>query len=92
MSGMCKTRPKQEHFKGMEPVVNKAVEKLADEYVEARDQRMELLKQEVALEVRLVELMKGLKLAAYEHGDYHITLESLDKVKVKIGAEEQKEE
>jgi hypothetical protein len=85
-------RAKQEYFKGMKPVVNKDVERFADEYVEIRDARMELLKQEVALKVRLVELMKGLKMSAYEHGDYHITLESLDKVKVKIGSEEQEED
>jgi len=84
-------RAKQIPIKGMEPVVNKEVEKLADEYVEIRDERMGLTKQEVDLKAQLVGMLKGLKMAAYEHGEYHITLESLDKVKVKIGEEEKKE-
>jgi hypothetical protein len=85
-------RAKQIPIKGMEPVVNKEVEKLADEYVEIRDERMGLTKKEVELKAQLVGMLKGLKLSAYEHGEYHITLESLDKVKVKIGEEEKEEE
>ena len=85
-------RAKQTFVKGMEPVVNKEVEKLADEYVEIRDERMSKLKVEVDLKAQLVGMLKGLKMAAYEHGEYHITLESLDRVKVKIGAEEPDEE
>lgn len=85
-------RAKQIHIPGQEPVVNKAVEKLADEYVEARDERMAALKVEVEVKTKLVMASNDAKLTAYEHGDYHITLESLDKVKVKIGGEEEETE
>jgi hypothetical protein len=85
-------RPKQEHIKGMEPVVNKEVEKLADEYVEARDARMAALKVEIEAKAKLVMALKGAKLTAYMRGEYDIKLESLDKVKVKIGGEEEETE
>jgi len=85
-------RPKQEHIKGMGPVVNKEVEHLADEYVEARDVRMAALKDEVELKTKLVMALKDAKLAVYKHGEYDIKLDSIDKVKVKIGGDDESEE
>ena len=85
-------RPKQEHLKGMEPVVNKEVENLADKYVEARDERMRLLEEEIACKAQLVQALKAAKLPAYKRGEYDIVLDSIDKVKVKIGAEEKETE
>lgn len=86
-------KAKQLHFKGQEPVVNKAIESLADEYDEAKNARMGMLKVEVELKGKLIEAMKKHKLTAYERGEYDIKLEpGKDKVKVRIGKDEEDDE
>jgi hypothetical protein len=85
-------RPKQAEIKGMEAPKFADVEKAADAYVETRDERMRLLKDEVELKAAVIQALQSHGVKAYERGEYHITTESIDKVKVKIGAEEEETE
>ena len=79
-------KAKQLHMEGMAPVVNQAIEKLADEYDEAKKERMAILKVEVELKGKLIKAMKAERLTAYDLGEYDIELEpGEDNVKVWIG-------
>jgi hypothetical protein len=85
-------RARQTEIKGMEVKKFADVENAADAYVEARDGRMDLLKQEIELKAAVIAAMAAHGVKAYDRGEYHVTLENVEKCKVKIGAEEPKEE
>lgn len=54
---MAKKRPKQSPIPGTERKVHKDITKAAETYVEARDERMELLETEVDRKAKLVKVM-----------------------------------
>jgi hypothetical protein len=59
-------RAKTGALPGMERKVNKDIEKLADQYVDARDERMAMLEKEVAAKVKLMSAMKSAGMTSYE--------------------------
>lgn len=65
--------------------------KLAEKYVEKRDERMALGKKESELKQQLIGAMKAAHRRSYydEEANLSITLENQTKIKVKIGGEEQ---
>lgn len=77
-------RPKQSFIPGMEPPSNRAVDTAADDYVETRDERMKLSKEEKRSKQNLIEKMVEAGLDAYEtpHGLIVLLLSDKD-VKVK---------
>ena len=85
---------KQESFEGMKPLEIPELNKLAHEYADLRDRRMELLKQEVELKELVLAKMHEHKLAAYEDAEQQltITIKTDEKIKVKIKGAEPEEE
>jgi hypothetical protein len=79
-------RLKQQYLSDeMKPVKIQEIVDAAEEYEGVRDSRMELTKQEVALQTKLLEVMKKNKLKFYNLGDgriVEIIFESTEKVKV----------
>jgi hypothetical protein len=85
-------RAKQIPIKGMEPVVDEEIERVADEY-DAEREALVVKRQIVAeLEEKLVDTLTAKKLTFYCVGKYNVKMKSKNSVKVKIGAEEQEEE
>lgn len=77
-------RPKQPFFEGMEPPSFPPLDDAIEQYVEARDARMEALKEEVLAKAALITLMKDLGQVAYTTPDgYTATLESTSDLKVR---------
>ena len=70
--------------------VNSELTKLAEQYVEKRDQRMDLLKKEVEKKNDLITMMQALKLTEYhdEEANLTISLKNEVKIKVKIGSDD----
>ena len=68
--------------------------KLAERYIEKRDERQGILKKEVELKQQLIAMMKNLKRRTYfdEEANLSITLESKSSIKVKIGSDEDEDE
>jgi hypothetical protein len=68
--------------------------KLAEKYVEKRDERMALGKKEVELKQQLIALMKTLNRRGYydQEANIWITLESQTTIKVKVGSDEEEDE
>lgn len=71
-------------------VENPELTKLAEEYVDKRDERMAVGKQESALKQQLIAMMRVLKLRTYfdQEANLSIVLESKTSVKVKVGGDE----
>lgn len=71
---------------GVKDERNPELIELALEYVEHRDARMAMLKNEVSVKEQLIEKMRELKLTSYhdDERDLTITLETQTKVKVKV--------
>jgi hypothetical protein len=95
MATKARGRPKkikQTVLKEMEPTRNSAIDKAAEAYVEARDERMELTKQETATKAVLMAAMKEAGESIYETEDglvVEITHKDVEDVKVKRrGADE----
>jgi len=70
--------------------VNSELTKLAEQYVEKRDQRLDVLKKEVEKKNDLITMMQALKLTEYhdEEANLTISLKNEVKIKVKIGSED----
>ncbi len=81
-----KRKPKQQALPGMEDRGIKKLENLAENYVDVRDQRMELTRQESQMSADLLALMKKHDKTEYHHGEVHIWVKVIDeKIKVKLG-------
>ena len=78
-----KPRERQSRLPGMERPSNPTIDRAADEYVEARDERMKLTKRELETGDRLKLLMKEHDLRTYENDDLEISFDVSEKVKVK---------
>lgn len=76
-------RPKQKHLPGLEPPSIPKIEKLADTYVERRDERMAMLESEIAAKDLLFAAMKEAGLKHYEYDGKLIEVLATEKVKVK---------
>lgn len=74
---------KQRILPGMEPPSIKAIDKAAEAYVDVRDRRMELTKEEVVAQLNLVAVMRENKLDTYEFDGQTVALVSKVKAKVK---------
>ncbi len=85
-----KQKPKQESLPGMEDRKLSELHKLAGEYADARDERMEILKQEVELKGQLLGLMKMYHKETYlcEGVEIRVVHES-ETVRVKIHKEKE---
>ena len=73
-----KPRERQSRLPGMERPSNPTIDRAADEYVEARDERMKLTQQEVALKENVRKLMKKHKRKSYSSAAVEITVEPPD--------------
>ena len=69
---------------GMEPKKNGKVHAAGEEYADLRDKRMNAGMKEIEAKQELIDVMRKEGLTVYEYGDLRITLESKDKVKVKV--------
>jgi len=79
-----KQKPRQQRIPGTENKLQDLHDK-ALEYVEARDDRMSLLEQEVDLKNELLTLMKKHKLEKYEYEDLRIEVVHEDEtIRVKL--------
>lgn len=81
-------RAKQEPLPGTGQELIPAVSAAAESYVDLRDQRIALTRQEVEARELLIDLMHKHSLTTYKVGNMTATLESKEKVKVKIESEE----
>lgn len=71
---------------------DKPLIKAATEYVEVRDARMKLTKQEIEARTRVLDLMHERGTGLYEHGDLRIELCTEEKVKVKLRDDDPEED
>jgi hypothetical protein len=79
---MAKT--KQTVIEGVGPETIPAIEGLAEQYVEARDRRMNVLKSEIELKKDLTKAMKEHELTEYRYDGHVVVLEGGEpKLKVK---------
>lgn len=76
---------RQAEIPGTERKVNKKVRAAAEAYVEVRDRRMDLTKEEVDAKAKLVAEMKAAGLTDYvdEDADIEVTISLKEDVKVK---------
>ena len=82
-------KPKQTSLAGMEDRAISEIEIAAEEYVEIRDERMEMTKKEVEARSVVAETMRKHKKSQYHRNGLTITISSGDeKVKVKKEKEE----
>lgn len=71
-------------LEGMGPPVIIELESLAESYLETRDERQRLTKDEVELHGRLLDMMHKHNLTSYQWGDYTIFIEKDEKEKVRV--------
>lgn len=76
-------RVKQGFLPDMAPPSVPAIEKAADDYVEARDARMAAMEPEASAKKLLTELMKKHGLSTYEYDSRIVTLAGEPEVRVK---------
>lgn len=76
---------RQEVLAEMRPEQIPEIERLADDYVEARDLRMGLTKREIQAQQTLMDAMKARGLTEYEYDDYLVTIDhkATDRVRVR---------
>lgn len=88
-----KKLPRQRQLPGVGDTKIAAIENLAMDYAELRDQRLELNVQEVALKKKLVDLMHKKKLKNYKRDGITIAL-TIEKegIKVRVKSEKDLEE
>lgn len=78
------SKPKQQHFEGMEPPRVPALDSAMESYVAVRDQRMELTKREVELRGKVEELLKTNQLTTYANEHFRAEIKPAEtKLKVK---------
>lgn len=83
-------KPRTPRLPGMEDSGIKELEKLAEEYADVRDHRMQLSKREVELQELLLGVMKKFQKTEYHHDEVHCWIKAKDeRVKVKIGEMEE---
>ena len=76
-------KPRQARLPGMEPEKNPAIERLAEAYVEVRNRRMVLTKEEVGKRELLQVKMHESGLKSYEYDGKIVELVGVEKVKVR---------
>jgi len=81
-------RPKERHLPGMEPKTIPSVHKAIEDYVAARDARMELTKVEVEKKAHLLKVMKDQGITGYAVDGHEATLDVEETVKAKLVSEE----
>jgi hypothetical protein len=82
-----KKGPRQQQLPEMEDRAIEALEEKAQEYVEARDERMGLSKKEVEVKGQLLQLMKAHKREHYKRGPIEINIvHEKENIKVKVKA------
>lgn len=84
-------KPKQKHLPGLEPPSIPKIEKLADTYVERRNERMAMLESEIAAKDLLFAAMNEAGLKHYEYDGKIIDVVAVEKVKVKKAKSEDDE-
>lgn len=90
MAAAKKEKLKQARLPGTDDPALKDLESKAEQYVEIRDERMELTKKESALQDDLLALMKKYKKTEYRRDGIEIRIVPIDeKVKVKITSDEE---
>ncbi len=78
------TKPKQQHFEGMEPLRVPELDSAMETYVEVRDRRMELTKREVELRGKVEELLTANQLTTYANEHFRAEIKPAEtKLKVK---------
>jgi len=85
-------RAKDRHLPGMEPKTIPAVHKAIEEYVEARDHRMQLTKVEVEKKAILLHEMKKAGIPVYNVDGHEASLEVDEQVKARLREPEIEEE
>lgn len=79
-----KPRTRQGFLPDMEPPSHKDIDDAAEDYVDARDARMRMLKTEIDAKGRLLERMREHALTTYKTPeDYVVTVDQLAQIKVK---------
>lgn len=81
-------KPKQQHLPTMEPEKIPKIERLADRYVEKRDERMRLADEEADAKDLLHTAMKEAKLPRYEYGARVVEVTTDENVKVRKAQKE----
>lgn len=81
-------RPRDQHLPGMEPKTIPTVHQAIEEYVAARDARMELTKVEVEKKAHLLKVMKDQGIKGYAVDGHEATLDVEETVKAKLVSEE----
>ena len=81
-------RPKERHLPGMEPKTIPTVHRAIEDYVAARDARMELTKVEVEKKAHLLKVMKDQGITGYAVDGHEATLDVEETVKAKLVSEE----
>ena len=76
-------RPKQRYLPTLEPDSIPAIDKLADDYCDLRDERMRLWQQEMDKQALLQAKMKEWNLTTYEYDGRIVKIEGVEKVRVK---------
>jgi hypothetical protein len=80
-----KPRAKAQALPGMEDHAIKPLEEIAEQYVEIRDQRMELTESEHTLKINALKLMKKYGKTVYRHNGVEIlVITGEDDVKVRV--------
>ena len=93
MSKKSSKKPKQQDLPGMEERKIPELHRAAEQYAATRDERMELLKTEVAEKEELLKLMKQHKKEVYKFDDVEIRLvHEAETVKVKIKKDKETED
>lgn len=84
-------RPKQTFIPGTEPKTIPAIHRAIEEYVEARDKRMDLLEVEVERKGHLLNLMKEEKISDYsvDGHEAHVSIDESIKARIRTADEEQ---
>lgn len=86
-------KPKDVALPGMEDSAIKPIEDAANEYVDVRDERMQLTESEVALKEKLLKLMHQHGKTVYKRGDIEIRVVPADEtVKVRIRKAKEEDE
>lgn len=78
-----KEKPVQKYIEGTEPLSIRDIDDAADNYIEARDSRINKLNVEIERKKELTELMQKHKLTEYKYRDQLVTFDGEPTVKVK---------
>ncbi len=84
--------PKQQDLPHTEPKRDKDIAAKAEAYVDARDAHRKTTTKLVEKKAALIEAMKKKELEAYNDGEFAITLESKDAVKVRDASQSDDDE